>query len=113
MLTGIKVVDEDTCRQAADKLIDQGIDNVIITLGKQGAYYKTKDGICELVPGTDPNSNEVLPPSAPRARHGFRVQITRRRCADTERCSSSCGMTAVTFDDIFDNLISLLILAAL
>ena len=50
LLTGIKVVDEDTCRQAADKLIDQGINNVIITLGKQGAYYKTKDGICELVP---------------------------------------------------------------
>lgn len=36
LLTGIKVVDEDTCRQAADKLIDQGINNVIITLGKQG-----------------------------------------------------------------------------
>lgn len=50
LLTGIKVVDEDTCRQAADKLIDQGINNVIITLGKQGAYYKTKDGVCELVP---------------------------------------------------------------
>lgn len=50
LLTGIKVVDEDTCRQAADKLIDQGINNVIITLGKQGAYYKTKDCVCELVP---------------------------------------------------------------
>ena len=50
LLTGIKVVDEDTCSKAADKLIDQGINNVIITLGKQGAYYKTKDGVCELVP---------------------------------------------------------------
>lgn len=38
IITGIDVVDEITAQQAADKLFNFGIKNVMITLGEQGAY---------------------------------------------------------------------------
>ncbi|MEY8662143.1 ribokinase [Ligilactobacillus faecis] len=41
ILTGIKVVEEDTWRAAAEKLAKLGVQNTIITLGSKGAYYKT------------------------------------------------------------------------
>lgn len=42
-LTGIKVTDEKSADKAADKLMELGVKNVIITLGKAGTYVKTKD----------------------------------------------------------------------
>ena len=42
-LTGIKVTDEKSAEKAADKLMEWGVCNVIITLGKEGTYVKTKD----------------------------------------------------------------------
>ncbi|MFA5326483.1 MAG: ribokinase [Prolixibacteraceae bacterium] len=41
-LTGIKVEDEATASQAADVLLSKGVQNVVITLGKQGAYFQNK-----------------------------------------------------------------------
>ncbi len=41
--TGIKVTDEKTAEQAADRLLAKGVKNVIITLGKAGVYAKTKE----------------------------------------------------------------------
>lgn len=38
ILTGISVTDEDSANQAAKKLKDTGVSNVIITLGADGAY---------------------------------------------------------------------------
>lgn len=43
LLTGITVVDEATALQAADVFLTKGVQNVIITLGKQGAYFHNKD----------------------------------------------------------------------
>jgi ribokinase len=43
LLTGIKVVDEETAAQAAHVFLSKGVQNVIITLGKQGAYFKNKN----------------------------------------------------------------------
>lgn len=43
LLTGIKVEDEKTASQAADIFLSKGVQNVIITLGKQGAYFQNKD----------------------------------------------------------------------
>lgn len=43
LLTGIKVEDEITAAQAADIFLSKGVQNVIITLGKQGAYFKNKE----------------------------------------------------------------------
>lgn len=40
MLTGIAVVDEKTASKAADQFLKKGVQNVIITLGKQGAYFQ-------------------------------------------------------------------------
>jgi len=40
-LTGIEVKDEKSCRQAATKLQELGVKNVIITLGSKGAFYQT------------------------------------------------------------------------
>ncbi len=43
LLTGIKVVDEETASQAADAFLNKGVQNVIITLGKQGAYFQNEN----------------------------------------------------------------------
>lgn len=43
LLTGIKVIDEKTQCLAAEKLLEFGAKNVIITLGSKGAFYQTKN----------------------------------------------------------------------
>lgn len=40
LLTGITVIDEETASQAAKVFLDKGVENVIITLGKEGAYFE-------------------------------------------------------------------------
>jgi len=40
ILSGIKVTDYETARQAADIISARGVDNVVITLGSQGALIK-------------------------------------------------------------------------
>lgn len=43
LLTNINVKDEATAAQAAKVFLSKGVLNVIITLGKQGAYFQNKD----------------------------------------------------------------------
>jgi ribokinase len=43
ILSGIKVTDYETARQAADIISSRGVDNVVITLGAQGALIKELD----------------------------------------------------------------------
>lgn len=43
MLSGIKVMDIESAHRAAKTIGDKGIENVVITLGKDGAYVKEKD----------------------------------------------------------------------
>ena len=43
LLTGITVVDEETASQAAVIFLNKGVQNVIITLGKQGAYFQNEN----------------------------------------------------------------------
>lgn len=40
LLTGIGVTDLATAEMAAQKLLDKGVENVVITLGAQGAFFK-------------------------------------------------------------------------
>lgn len=54
-LTGIKVTDEKSAEKAADKLMELGVKNVIITLGKAGTYVKTKDS-SECIKGFSVNA---------------------------------------------------------
>lgn len=42
-ITGIEVTDEASAAEAASVLLHKGVQNVIITLGKQGAYFKNKN----------------------------------------------------------------------
>ncbi len=42
ILTGIEVSDDNSAEKAADILLNKAVENVIITLGKQGAYFKNK-----------------------------------------------------------------------
>lgn len=42
MLSGIKVMDIESAHRAAKTIGDKGIENVVITLGKDGAYVKEK-----------------------------------------------------------------------
>jgi len=50
--TGIPVNSPEDASRAADKLMEMGVKNVIITLGKRGAYFKGELGEW-LVPTTD------------------------------------------------------------
>lgn len=43
LLTGIKVDDEITASQAAEVFLSKGVQNVIITMGKQGAYFQNRE----------------------------------------------------------------------
>lgn len=48
-ITGIRVVDEASAKQAADRLHEMGVAVVIITIGAKGAFYDY-EGTSELVP---------------------------------------------------------------
>lgn len=48
-LTGIEVVDEKTAKAASELLIQKGVKNVIITLGKLGAFVYEADGTHYMV----------------------------------------------------------------
>ena len=43
ILTGIKVINEETANEAANILLEKGVDNVIITLGENGAFFADKN----------------------------------------------------------------------
>jgi len=43
LLTGISVVDETTASQAATAFLNKGVQNVLITMGSQGAYFQNKN----------------------------------------------------------------------
>ncbi len=43
LLTGISVADERSASWAAEVLLNKGVQNVIITLGKKGAYFQNKE----------------------------------------------------------------------
>ena len=45
--TGVKIEGEESCRVAAQKFLDMGVKNVILTLGVKGAYYT--DGKREII----------------------------------------------------------------
>ncbi len=50
VLTGIRISDNRSAGAAADSLLAQGVETVLITLGPRGAFLATK-GIRDLVPG--------------------------------------------------------------
>lgn len=43
-ISGIKITDEDSMRQAASAIFDAGVKNVFMTLGEKGTYYKGVEG---------------------------------------------------------------------
>ena len=43
LLTGISIEDEASAAKAADVFLSKGVQNVIITMGKQGAFFKNND----------------------------------------------------------------------
>ena len=43
LLTGIKITDDHSAKNAARLLHEKGIKNVVVTLGKRGAFWSTKD----------------------------------------------------------------------
>lgn len=43
-LTGIDPKDDEACRQATGKLLDRGVQNVVVTLGERGSYWLSPSG---------------------------------------------------------------------
>jgi len=52
ILTGVKVTDESSAKQASQILRSKGVDIVMITLGSKGAYVLS-EGLDEIVPGKE------------------------------------------------------------
>lgn len=52
MLSGIKVTDLESARRAATAIGEKGIESVVFTLGKDGAYVKEKDTYT-MIPGRE------------------------------------------------------------
>lgn len=50
LLTGVKIEDETSAAQAAEILLAEGVQTVIVTLGARGAFIAS-DGVRELIPG--------------------------------------------------------------
>jgi ribokinase len=50
LLTGISVQNLTTAAQAADWFLDQGLEQVIITLGEQGAFFKSRTEQKHILP---------------------------------------------------------------
>jgi len=48
ILTGVEITDEETAKAAGRRLLDKGVKNVIITLGRKGALVMNSE-ICEIV----------------------------------------------------------------
>lgn len=48
LLSGIKISDRDSVEKAAKKIVEMGVDHVIVTLGSRGAFVYG-DGVCEMV----------------------------------------------------------------
>lgn len=44
IITGVKVVDDDSMQKAADAMHDMGIKTVLITVGSKGSFYSFADG---------------------------------------------------------------------
>lgn len=51
ILTGVKVVDEQSAAQAADVFHSKGIETVLITLGSKGVYVSQQSKYREVIPG--------------------------------------------------------------
>ena len=51
LLSGIKVNDNVTAKEAAEIIKDKGVNSVIITMGSKGAFVLSDD-LCELIPTT-------------------------------------------------------------
>ncbi|MDR0543113.1 MAG: ribokinase [Dysgonamonadaceae bacterium] len=49
LISGIKITGEASVRKAAERIVELGVDNVIITLGSKGAFVYS-EGVCEIVP---------------------------------------------------------------
>ena len=47
-LTGVRVTDLESAKQAADALTDKGVESVVITLGAEGALIKAADDYCHV-----------------------------------------------------------------
>jgi ribokinase len=48
LISGIKISDRDSAEKAAKKIVEMGVNHVIITLGSKGAFVYG-DGVCEMV----------------------------------------------------------------
>lgn len=50
LLSGVQVVDAETAGVAAHRLIDDGVEEVLITLGDRGVMYALEDGVVSSAP---------------------------------------------------------------
>ena len=60
MLSDIKVIDEESAWRAAKAIGEKGIENVVITLGKDGAYVKEKEEYT-MIPAKEVETIDICP----------------------------------------------------
>ena len=76
MLTGLKVTDLESAKQAAAMIREKGVKNVIITLGTEGALLHNEDGFV-LIP-----ADEVVPVDTTGAGDVFNGALTVALCEE-------------------------------
>ncbi|ODN41665.1 ribokinase [Piscirickettsia litoralis] len=59
LLTGIEVIDQASAEQAAQTLLQRGVNTVILTLGEQGALIAEKGQPAKLIPGINVTAKDT------------------------------------------------------
>ena len=94
-LTGVRVIDEDSARQAAECLIAQGVGAAVITLGEKGVYAATENERYQVPPFEVDVVDSVAAGDAFAA--GLAVALAEGRgLEDALRLGAAAGGLAVT-----------------
>jgi ribokinase len=95
VLSGLEVTDISSCREAADRLREYGVDVVVLTLGEQGAWLATGEGAWHLP--TRPVDAVDTTAAGDAFVGGFAVSLARNlSLPDAVRYANGAGTLAVT-----------------
>ncbi len=103
LLTGIKVTDIESAGKAADKLVRQGIKNVIITLGEQGALIADESGWEHIAAFQVTPIDSVAAGDAFNAAFAIAI-VEGKPCAQAAKFANAAGALAVLTEGAIPSL---------
>ena len=94
ILTGVRVVSEEDAMRAADVLLEWGVQNVVITLGAQGALVKNAM-VCERVPAFDAGEIVETTGAGDAFTGGFAVALAEKKSL-VEAVRFGCAVAGIS-----------------